>query len=157
MCRRHVHKWRMFSFRTGEYPQRTMISISLRPLNSKDSGWSGWPCKVTSGLANIGAFWDTLSTKAIPLEPVKTNGIPRLNHHSLPISALDLNQASGEFSGKRTWKLDSSLFLQWAPLHLVLKMKLCAPTLSQVLKKASWVHHGLVHHFELVQDLGQPI
>lgn len=90
MCRRHVHKWRMFSFRTGEYPQRTLISISLRPLNSKDSGWSGWPCKVTSGLANIGAFWDTLSTKAIPLEPVKTNGIPRLNHHSLPISALDL-------------------------------------------------------------------
>jgi hypothetical protein len=41
--------------------------------------------------------------------------------------------------------------------YLVLKMKLCAPTLSQVLKKASWVHHGLVHHFELVQDLGQPI
>jgi hypothetical protein len=81
----------MLSFRTGEYPQRTLISISLRPLNSKDSGWSGWPCKVTSGLANIGAFWDTLSTKAIPLEPVKTNGIPRLNHHSLPISALDLN------------------------------------------------------------------
>ena len=34
---------------TGGYPQRTLISISLRPLNSNDSGWL--PCKVTSGKA----------------------------------------------------------------------------------------------------------
>ena len=67
-----------------------LISISLRPLNSKDRVGRVGLARSPQGWQISEPFGTLFLQKPSPLNPLKPMVSPELNHHSLPISALDL-------------------------------------------------------------------